>query len=182
VETRRNLWWQNEVLLPRAQPVVAKRGLAALRGVYQRQVSQFKIFILTPGAASKSSYSHQDCFTEITFKRGQRTHERHNHDCSDNDSVLRGAPRLSLTKAPKARCAAFHRCSPPPSHAMLRGRGACRACSASGVWPVPLPQTRSRVPVRCASAVPGCRVLHDAGMVCWLGCAFVRAVLLCVRL
>ena len=32
METRRNLWWQNEVLLPRAQPVVAKRGLAALRG------------------------------------------------------------------------------------------------------------------------------------------------------
>ena len=46
VETRRNLWWQNEVLLPRARPVVAKRGLAPLHGDYQRQVSHFKIFIL----------------------------------------------------------------------------------------------------------------------------------------
>ena len=81
------------------------------------------------------------------------------------------APRLSLSdKSPKSKVRRLSSPgSPPPSHAMLRGRGACRACSASGVWPVPLPQTRSRVPVRCASAVPGCRVLHDAGMVCWLG-------------
>ena len=38
---------------------------------------------------------------------------------------------------------------PPPPHAMLRGCGACCACSASGFWPVPLPQARSRMPVRC---------------------------------
>lgn len=40
---------------------------------------------------------------------------------------------------------------------MLRGCGACCACSASGFWPVPLPQARSRVPVRCicCAGMPG---------------------------
>ena len=56
-----------------------------------------------------------------------------------------------------ARCAAFHRCLSAAFHAMLRGCGACCACSASGVWPVPLPQARSRVPVRCicCAGMPG---------------------------
>ena len=71
--------------------------------------------------------------------------------------------------------------SPPPSHAMLRGCGACCACSASGVWPVPLPQARSRVPHCAASAAPGyagrgsarCRdgLLVGAACVCELDAA-----------
>ena len=51
----------------------------------------------------------------------------------------------------------FIAASPPPPHAMLRGCGACCACSASGFWPVPLLQARSRV-LCAASAVPACRV------------------------
>ena len=45
----------------------------------------------------------------------------------------------------------------PPSHAMLRGCEACCGCSASGCWPVPLLQARSRVPVRCicCAGMPG---------------------------
>ena len=51
----------------------------------------------------------------------------------------------------------FIAASPPPPHAMLRGCGAWCACSASGFWPVPLLQARSRVPVRCicCAGMPG---------------------------
>ena len=40
---------------------------------------------------------------------------------------------------------------------MLRGCGVCCACSASGFWPVQLPQARSRVPVPCicCAGIPG---------------------------
>ena len=85
------------------------------------------------------------------------------------------------------KVAPFIAASPPPPHAMLRGCGACCACSASGFWPVPLPQARSRVSVRCicCAGMPGFCMMPAGMMVmaglCVLGaaacgCACARAL------
>ena len=49
---------------------------------------------------------------------------------------------------------------------------------ARGFWPVPLPQARSRVSVRSASAVPGCRgsVMMPGAEMPRLGSAYARAL------
>ena len=72
----------------------------------------------------------------------------------------------------------FIAASPPPPHAMLRGCGAWCACSASGFWPVPLPQARSRVPVCCicCAGMPG--VCMMPGIVSVLAGLGVRSVIL----
>ena len=62
----------------------------------------------------------------------------------------------------------------PPPHAMLRGCKVGCACSTSGFWPVPLPQARSRVPVRCicCAGMPGFCMMP--GSRCWPGWVCAR--------
>ena len=90
--------------------------------------------------------------------------------CEVTTSELPLLERVQKLSRKKQGAPPFIAASPPPPHAMLRGCGAWCACSASGFWPVPLPQARSRESVRCicCAGMPG---FANAGIMvlAWLG-------------